>query len=208
MGTISQIVFYLVRGIEMLSELEIYAQTYNIPIMEKEGIEFMCNFIKTHKTYRILELGTAIGYSTIQMAMVDPKVKIVTIERDEKRYKLANENIKKYNCSNQITTVLEDALTYDTLEMFDLIFIDAAKSQYIKFFERYENNLEVGGYIISDNLKFHGFVDHPERIQSRNLRQMIGKIKRYVDYLENHISYETTFLDIGDGIAISKKQKK
>ena len=118
-----------------ISELENYAKENNIPIMMKDGIEFLCNYIKENNIKNILEIGTAIGYSSIMMALVDKDIKITTIERDEKRYKEALKNIEKFNLENQITPILKDAFEVELKEEFDLIFIDAAKAQSIKFFE-------------------------------------------------------------------------
>ena len=96
-------------------------------------------------------------------------------------------------------------MDFETEEQFDLIFIDAAKSQYIKFFEKFEANLITGGTIISDNLDFHGYTKQQERIESKNLRQMVGKIRNYITYLKDNPRFQTTFLEIGDGIGISVK---
>jgi len=189
----------------MLEEIEIYAKENNIPIMEKEGINFLKNYIKENNITTILELGTAIGYSAIQMALLDKNIKIITIERDEIRYKEAINNIKKYNLENQITCYLMDIFDFETTEKFDLIFIDAAKSQSIKFFEKFKNNLNKNGTILTDNIYFHGYTLQEERIENRNLRQMVNKIRNYIDFLNNNQEFKTEILNIGDGIAVSKR---
>lgn len=191
---------------DIIKEMEMYAQQNGIPIMEKEGIDFMCNFIQQHNIKRVLEIGTAIGYSAIRMASLNEKVEVVSIERDAERFKIAQKNIKKANLSNRIKLFHEDALTCEVPGFFDLIFIDAAKAQYLKFFQRYEPQLHLGGWIISDNLQFHGFVEHPEIIRSRHLKQMVRKIKTYIEFLENNGNYDTEFINIGDGVAISRKK--
>ncbi len=190
---------------KILQEMESYALEHDVPIMQKEGIQFMTSFIKEHNIKKILEIGSAIGYSAIQMALVDPEITITTIERDHNRYEKAKHYIQQLNLQDRITLIEADALQASVSGEFDLLFIDAAKAQYIKFFERYEVYLKTGGYIISDNLSFHGFVEHPELIQSRDLRQLIRKIKWFIDYLKTRDDYETTFLKQGDGIGISKK---
>lgn len=173
--------------------------------MQKEGILFLQEMIKKHHVKRILELGSAIGYSAIQMCRMDDDIKVVTIERDESRYQKAVENVKLCHLEDRITLLLGDALETEVEGMFDLIFIDAAKAQYIKFFERYEHHLVQDGIIVSDNLKFHGFVETTERIKNRNTRQLVNKIKRYIEYLQVNTKYETTFYEQGDGVAVSKK---
>ncbi|MDE6196142.1 MAG: O-methyltransferase [Erysipelotrichaceae bacterium] len=191
-----------------LQEMEEFAQEHNIPIMEKEGIHFLCDYIQKHNYTSILEIGSAIGYSAIRMALLHKDMKVVTIEKDRERYRLACENIKDFDLEDQITIHCEDALESEVQGSYDVIFIDAAKAQYIKFFEKYEKLLLPGGIIISDNLSFHGFVENPQRVHSKNLRQLIGKIKRYIQFLENHPYYDTNFLEVGDGLAISRKKSE
>lgn len=190
----------------LLEEMEQYALEKDVPIMLQEGITFMCSFIKEHQLKSILEIGSAIGYSAIRMAMLDKNIHITTIERDEERYQKAKEYIARSEYKDQITLLYGDALEANIQGSYDMIFIDAAKAQYIRFFERYEPLLIQGGYIITDNLKFHGFVEHPETATSRNLRQLVGKISRFINYLKSRDDFDTTFLEQGDGIGISKKK--
>lgn len=190
----------------LLDEIEQYANQYNIPIMEKEGITFLCSFIKQHNIKNILEIGAAIGYSSICMANVDEQIHITTIERDIERYALATKYIKRTKKEAQINLIYGDALEIMIEGQYDLIFIDAAKAQYIKFFEKYTPYLNNDGYVISDNLGFHGLVDHKEHITSRNVRQLVRKIESYVTYLKENKNYDTVFYNIGDQIAVSKKK--
>ena len=120
---------------EDLSSLKDYASENSVPIMFDEGIEFIVNYIKENDVRFILEIGTAIGYSAIKFAQINPEIRIFTIEYDIERYQKAVENITKLNLDDQITVFLGDALKFDFTEKFDLIFIDGAKSQYINFFE-------------------------------------------------------------------------
>ena len=189
----------------ILLEMEEYAKTHSIPIMLEDGLDFMLNFIKKHRVKRILEIGSAIGYSAIRMALLDKDIHIDTIERDDIRYQEAVKNIKAMHLENQIHIVYGDA--FDVMfekEDYDLIFIDAAKAQYIKFFERFSSCLKHNGYIISDNLSFHGIVENPNLTSSRNTKQLVRKISEYIAYLENNKQFKTTFYDIGDRIGISE----
>lgn len=186
--------------------IEDYAYENNIPIMEKDGIDFLTNYIKEHNIKHILEIGSAIGYSAIKMALVDSNIKITTIERDEKRYKEALKNIKDFNLEDRINIILEDAFNVDLEESFDLIFIDAAKSQYIKFFEKFKKNLNLNGVIISDNLDFHGLVNGDYETYSRNVKGIVRKLKNYINFLKENEEFKTEFINIGDGIAITKRK--
>ena len=188
-----------------MDRLETYALKNNIPIMQKDGILFLIDYIKNYKINTILEIGTAIGYSAINMALINENIQIITIERDKERYEEAMKNIARFGLEKQIKVILGDALEIGVTGKFDLIFIDAAKAQYIKFFEKYKVNLNEHGVIISDNLNFHGLTQKPEAITSKNLRALVTKINKYKDFLNNNAEFKTSFLDIGDGLAISKK---
>lgn len=192
---------YLIRKIEK------YADEKGIPIMEKEGINFLTEFIKLNKIKNILEIGSAIGYSAIKMALVDEDITVTTIERDKTRYIEALKNVKALELDNRITLILADAMDFNTSEKFDMIFIDAAKSQYIKFFNKFSKNLNRKGYIITDNIKFHGLTFSDKTKLSRNLRQLITKLEKYISFLKENDEFKTRFFDIGDGIAISRKKK-
>ena len=191
---------------EIISEIRTYAKENNVPIILEDGIEFLTKYIVKNNINSVLEIGTAIGYSAIMMALANEKLTITTIERDEKRYLEALKNIKKLNLENRITLIFNDALDVNITEKYDLIFIDAAKAQSIKFFEKFEKNLNPAGTIITDNLEFHGLVHKKEEeIESRNLRALVRKVKEYTIYLKENERYKTEFFNIGDGISVSKK---
>lgn len=188
--------------------IEEYAEKNNIPIMQKEGIEFLTKYIEENNVKTILEIGSAIGYSAIKMALIDKNITITTIERDKERYNLALQNIEILNLNNQIEIYNKDALEFEIEKKYDLIFIDAAKAQYIKFFEKYKKNLNENGTIISDNLEFHGLVKNKEQIKNRNTLQLVKKIEKYVNFLKDNDEFETEFIKLGDGIGISKRKKQ
>lgn len=187
-----------------LLDIENYAKENNIPIMQKDGIEFLTNYIKEHDVKKILEIGCAIGYSAIRMCLVHDDISVVTVERDESRYKEAIKNIKEFNLEKRINVIFDDAFNVDLSDKFDLIFIDAAKSQYIKFFEKFKNNLSNNGVIVSDNLDFHGLVHKDlNQIESRNVRGIVRKLNNYIEFLNTNKEFKTDFYSIGDGIGIS-----
>lgn len=187
-------------------DLEKYAKENNIPIMEHDGIEFLLEYIKNNNIKKILEIGSAIGYSAIRMCLLDDDIKVTTIERDEIRYKEAVKNIQQFNLSDRINIIFDDAFNVDLTDKYDLIFIDAAKSQYIKFFLKFKLNLTDNGVIVSDNLNFHGLIDKEAEIKSRNVRGIVRKLNNYIDFLKDNDEFETIFYDIGDGISISKRK--
>lgn len=194
----------MVNTIDLIKEMKEYAEDNNVPIITDEGIDYIRNYIKENNIKRILEVGAAIGYSSILMALTDDEITITTIERDEKRYLEAVKNIKKFHLEERITLLYKDAFDVELDEEFDLVFIDAAKAQNTRFFEKFSKNLAKQGTIITDNMNFHGLVEDESKIESRNLRALIRKVKAYHDYLENNEDYKTIFLNIGDGLAVSK----
>lgn len=187
-----------------LENLEKYAKENNVPIIQKEGLNFILNYIKENNIKKILELGTAIGYSAINMALVDENIKITTIERNKEMFSLAQKNIKDFNLEKRINIIYSDALEAEIKDKYDLIFIDAAKAQYIKFFEKYKNNLNKNGVVITDNLNFHGLADHVEEIHSKNLKALVRKINNYKTFLKENKEFKTNFYEKGDGISVSK----
>ena len=192
------------EALDNIKKIKEYAKLENVPIMQDDGIEFLTTFIIKNQVKTVLEIGTAIGYSAIKMALSSSNLKIVSIERDEKRYLEAVKNIKKMQLEDRITLIFKDALDVKLEDKFDLIFIDAAKSQSIHFFEQFERNLNDNGYIVTDNLNFHGYVfKKEEEIKSKDLRALVRKIKDYHKYLEENTKFKTEFYDIGDGISVS-----
>ena len=194
---------------EILLEMEAYAKEKNVPIIEKESIAYIMRYIKTNNVKNILEIGSAIGYSAILMASASRDVKVTTIERDEIRYMEALKNVKRCGLDKEINVVFQDALDVNlTGVSYDLIFIDAAKGQYTKFFEKFQYFLAPGGVIITDNLKFHGYVGKKETIESKNLRGIVDKIEGYIEFLKNNEEFTTEFIDVGDGISISRRKNE
>lgn len=189
---------------EIIKEMERYAEANNVPIIERDSITFVNKYIKMNNVKKILELGTAIGYSAILMASASDDVEITTIERDDKRYREAVKNVNSVGLDKRIEIVFNDALDVNLAgHQYDLIFIDAAKGQYIKFFEKFKHYLSPGGIIITDNLKFHGLVNNKEQIESRNVRGLVTKIEKYIEFLKENDEYITKFYDIGDGLSVS-----
>jgi len=186
-------------------EIEKFAHNNNVPIMMEDGIELLCKLIKENGILDILELGTAIGYSAIKMAEIDSRIHVTTLEIDEERYTQALRNIKDAGLNDQIEAILKDAMSYETEHKFDLIFIDAAKSQTQRYLDHFAKNLKEDGIVVVDNLNFHGYTKQEARIESKNLRQMVGKIRNYIEFLKENKEFKTTFIELGDGIGISEK---
>ncbi|GAB3050532.1 O-methyltransferase [Virgibacillus ainsalahensis] len=196
---------------DWVSQMEEQAKEESIPIMDPVSINFMMQLIRLLKPNRILEIGTAIGYSALRMVEANPSTSIVTIEKNEERYVHALENIKEQKKEERITVIHGDALE-ELSEMtkynqrFDLVFIDAAKGQYKHFFELANPLLVNDGIIISDNVLFRGHVVNPENAHARH-KKMVEKIRNYNDWLANHPEFLTSIVPIGDGIAISLKKE-
>jgi len=192
---------------ELILEMEEYASLHNVPIIEKDSIAFIMKYIKANQITNILEIGSAIGYSSILMASVAPQVTVTTIEKDNGRYMECLKNVKKCNFEQKINVVFQDALEVNLSNVkYDLIFIDAAKGQYINFFEKFKYFLSDNGVIITDNLKFHGNVGKSKTIESKNLRGLVEKIENYIEFLKNNEEFETNFYDLGDGLSVSVKK--
>lgn len=191
----------------MIEQIEKYAMDNGVPIMLADGIEYLCNYIKENNIKSILEIGTAIGYSAIRMAMVDDNIKITTIERDKIRYNEAIKNIDNMNLNSRIELIYGDALEVDVNDKYDLIFIDASKGHSIDFFEKYKKNLDDNGVIVTDNLSFHGLVEDETLAVTKNQKGLVRKIRNFIDFLDSNQEFDTIYVDVGDKISISKRKK-
>ncbi|MEH7093820.1 O-methyltransferase [Neobacillus vireti] len=195
---------------DLFSEMENYASEHHVPIMELVGIETMLQLLRIHRSKRILEVGTAIGYSALRMAAALPEAEIVTIERDIERIQIAKEFIERSGKAEQISLIEGDALEVEEDVRkhgpFDAIFIDAAKGQYKKFFELYAKYLTAEGMVVTDNVLFKGLVAE-EEIESKRTRNLVKKIAEFNQWLMSHSEYDSVILPVGDGIAISKKKR-
>ena len=189
-----------------MKELEEYAMINKIPIMQKDGILYLCNYIKENNIKNILEIGSAIGYSSIMMANVNDNIMVTTIERDIDRYNIAVDNIKKYNKDKQINIIYGDATEVDITGKYDLIFIDAAKGKNTFFFSKFKENLNDNGTIITDNLSFHGLVEDESLVKTKNQRGIVKKIRAFRDFLDNNLEFDTEYVLVGDGISITKRR--
>jgi len=194
---------------ELFAEMEQRAKEHEVPIMELAGIEAMLQLLRIQQPEKILEVGTAIGYSALRMSFAVPHANIVTIERDAERYEVAEQYISKANKQEYIQLIKGDALEVEdqvkSLAPYDVIFIDAAKGQYKRFFELYSKYLQPGGMIITDNVLFKGLVCD-EEIENKRIRNLVRKIDDFNHWLMNHSEYDTVILPVGDGVAISKKR--
>ena len=191
---------------EKLLEMIEFAMEFDVPIMQNEGIAFLIMLLKVKKPLRILEIGSAIGFSSSIMALNSDAV-IDTIERDLKMITECKKNHLELGLTDRINLIEGDAL--DTFEIvknnkYDLIFIDAAKAQYIKFFEMYSPLLNSDGIILSDNLYFHDLLF--TEVNNRDLRQLVRKVGKYNDFLINHPDFETHIFAVGDGIGVSTRK--
>ena len=191
----------------LLKEIEKYAKENKVPIMQKDGIKFLTNYVQEQGVKSILEVGTAIGYSAICMALVDPKIKITTIERDEERIQEAKENFKKVGVEDKIHLYEGDALEIlPTLNgKYDMVFIDAAKGKYPFFLKEALRMINENGIIFADNILYKGYVmsdynKHKQRTAVRNLRE-------YIKEVTEDPNLETEILEVGDGLAVSRRKK-
>ncbi len=190
----------------LLVSLKMSALENNVPIITDEGINFLNQIIKLSNVKNILEIGTAIGYSAISMALKN-NVRVTSIEKSKEMYQKAKKNIKEALLEEKISLINKDALELDEkkLGMFDLIFIDAAKAQSIKFFNKYKTILNETGIIITDNLLFHDLVN--QEVKDRNLRQLLRKIDNFNKFVVLEKDFDTYLYQIGDGMSLSIKRK-
>lgn len=185
------------------SVIEEYAEKENVPIMKKDSIDYLLEFIRKNNIKDVLEIGSAIGYSALKISTTGANV--TTIERDEERYKIAVENINISNYKNQINIILSDALDVNISEKYDLIFIDAAKGKNKEFIDKFKKNLKTNGFIIIDNMDFHGLVGKSSEIKKRRLRSLVRKIESFIEYMEDQTEFKVSKINVGDGLYLLER---
>lgn len=195
----------------LIREMEQYAALNHVPIMERSGMDTFIGLLRIQQPKQILEIGSAIGYSAIRMVEALQDASVVTIERDADRFAAAADFIRRSGFEERITLIESDALELDDemllTNAFDALFIDAAKGQYKRFFEKYSTHVAKGGVIYCDNMFMHGAVLLAnEEIPKRN-RTMIRNLKAFTDWVMKHPAYETSLLPVGDGILIAVKRE-
>lgn len=194
---------------DLLVEMEGYAEEHHVPIMQLAAIDALNQLLRIQKPESILEIGTAIGYSAMRMADAIPNCHIVTIERDAERVALAKEFIARSAVANRIKVIEGDALEVDVDSIqptFDAVFIDAAKGQYQRFFEKYAPLVPSGGVLYIDNMYMHGLSDLELKEVPKRKRTMIRNLKNFTDWIMHHPDYTSAFLPVGDGLLLCLKR--
>ena len=192
-----------------LNTLRSYAEEHQVPIVDQLSLDLILQIIRLKKPKNILEIGCAIGYSSMHFASIDSSIHVTTIERNKEMIQLARQNFATFGYEKQIRLIEQDALqAYHAVSdrQYDMIFIDAAKAQSQKFFELYQDLIPVGGLIITDNVLYHGFVADIDIVKSRNVKQMVKKVKKFNEWLVQQNHFTTNFVNMDDGLAISIKE--
>ena len=194
----------------VLEEIKKEARKDGVPIIRKEMESFLRVMLSIKKPMRILELGTAVGYSAILMSeCINEKGQIITIENYYKRIPIAKENIKKTGRENVIKLLEGDAMEImPTLEsdQFDFVFMDAAKAQYIHFLPEVLRLMKKDGVLITDNVLQEGDLIQSKYVVRRRDRTIHKRMREYLEVVKNHPQLETSIVPIGDGITMSVKK--
>ena len=194
----------------IIKELEEFAEVNGVPIVQKEAARLLEFMVTIKKPKKILELGTAIGYSSILMELAaENNVVITTIERDDKMVEYATENIKKAGFEDKITILHGDCLEIlETLDdEYDLIFMDAGKGHYSEFLPHCLRMLAKDGIIIADNVLFRGMVACKDLMVKRKIT-IVKRMKNYMETISQDENLLTTVLPMGDGIALTVRRNE
>ncbi len=185
-------------------DLEAYADAYHVPIVQPEVAQLIQTLVYLHKPKRVLEIGTAIGYSASLFAEAMGVGEVVSIEIREDMHQMAKDNVAKYETKVQFDFRLGDALdVLPNIEgKFDIIFIDASKGHYLEFLELSMSKLNPGGLIISDNILYKGMIANPEWVERRK-KTIVKRMKNFLVTLTAIETLHTSIIPIGDGVALS-----
>lgn len=192
-------------------ELEKYAARHHVPIMDQVSMHFVLTILQMRQPAAILEVGTAIGYSSMRMAAELPHATITTIEKEAEMVEQAKNNFKTYSYQQQINVLQGDGL--DVMKdlanqgsSYDCVFIDAAKGKYESFFELANDIISPKGIIICDNILFRGYVAGTDYPEQKRLQKLTEKLRRFNRSLLEDERYKTSIMPIGDGVSLSVKR--
>ncbi len=193
----------------LLLELEKYAKENSVPIAEPETARLISVITKLIRPKKILEIGCAIGYSSIIMSEgLTEGGEIITLEYDKKTAEIARDNINRAGLCDTINVVEADAKDYlsylDCDESFDIVFLDGPKAHYLFMLDDAVRLLKKGGLLISDNILFKGMTADDDHFARRKVT-IINRLREYIDALMAHPQLETSILSQGDGVSISLK---
>lgn len=185
--------------------IKLYAEKNNVPITKDDTMQFIVDYINQNKVKTILEIGTAIAYGSINMAMCDSVKSVTTLEIDTTNYREALNNIAKYNLLEKIDAKLIDAKLYidECDKKFDLIYLDGPKGQYINYLPKLLKMLNTNGAIIADNIFFHGMATG-EIVTPSSCRSMVNGLRLYVDEVTHNPKLESHIYQMGDGICVTR----
>ena len=198
-------IFKLWEDSQKLKDLEKRAKKDHIPIINRDTANFLKSVLLFNNPKLILEVGTAVVYSTLWLAEYsDSDCEIVTIERDETRLIEAKENIKEFRFNKKVKFKYGDALEIIPYlrRKFDLIFIDAAKGQYLNLFKLAEDKVNENGIILCDNVLYKGLVKNEGKVDHK-MRTIVVNMRKFLIYLKNNQKFNSRLFDIDDGLTIS-----
>ena len=193
-----------------LKELEAFARKENIPIIPHETVAYFRLLLQALQPKKILEIGTAIGFSALLMAENAPNAQITTIDRNEEMIGFAKKNLAKYDLRKQITLLEGDAVDVlrDLTETYDFVFMDSAKSKYIVFLPEVLKRLEVGGVVILDDIFQGGDVARDIMEVRRGQRTIYRGLQRLFDATLDHPGLTASLIPLGDGILMIRKNQE
>lgn len=191
---------------EYLEKLKQISNENHIPIIKDDGCDFLTSFCKEHNFKNILEIGTAVGYSGSFMLNNTTGSHLTTVEINESNFNIAKKTFETLNLSDRVIQILGDAkeVIKNLNCEYDFIFLDGPKGQYLAYYEDLLKLLKSGGFILVDNVYFHGLVRGQEFVKHK-LRTLVVNLRKFIEVIKNDERVETQILDIGDGIAVIKK---
>lgn len=189
-----------------IKEIEAFGRINGYPIIRERGAQVLVDLVKENKPKKILEIGTAIGYSGSLM-LLNSSATLITLEINEESALIARENFKKLGLENRVEVVVGDAKESiaKLTEKFDFIFLDGPKGQYIHYLDALLDLLNNGGLLVADNVHYHGLV-LKEGVPEKKHRTIVNNLRKYLQRVTSDDKLKTEVLPFADGIAITRKE--
>lgn len=199
----------LPKGFKETTDIRKKAIEEHIPIIVNETLKSLVDALIQKKPKHVLEIGTAIGYSTIMILFnISDNTKIDTVEKDKEMYELAMKNIEKFDTQKQINCFNDDAYNFiqklSDKRKYDFIFLDGPKSHYLKYIKALEKHMEKECIIFADDVLFLDYIGKDTQVLKKH-RTIVNNLNKYLEYVRDNCQYDTKILKVGQGVAVSKK---
>lgn len=178
-----------------------------IPVIREQSAKILCDYVKNSQPQKILEIGTAVGFSGTLMLLSSKNAKLITVDNNEEMCKKAKQNFEKFKVDDRVQIIYDDAINYlqNTNEIFDFVFVDGPKGQYIKYLPYFKKITKTGSVIFCDDVLYFGMVQDDSKVIHKKIT-IVRNLREFLNVAQNDINFDSKLLNVEDGILILKRK--